>query len=994
MTSVDESQQLKDRLKKFCADALITYPTDNPQAFKDKAIYATFRDPTETLRGTRESYFTEGRYSRWVPLSKDSRLGDYAALRARHHVVPDPHWKVPSFDRPPPLPQSRGLKLRDVDEIIAEDRLLRGMTEEQRLAYKAAQAAKAVPPPPPKEERRAKSPEKFNPVLDYLNEITQASKKSTKTPLAKQSSSMTAGKRPVSAPKRQDDMVFKKPYPKAPSTEPSKASKSLAGRFPASLRNSLKKQLANMPLEITYVEFTTVQQHLNTKDDPILIRQLSSLEKTKISKKVRRPIMRMHILVHRASKKPPAKKEKIKLRDYNRSLSNDKQTSPSYRDDHKDMDIDTPHGKPPTDFISSMRIPKRKESVVSQETVSRAQKHPRLDVELEEGEMISPSPSPRHNSSPPRSEPSRLEPLRQEPSRQEPSRQESLKQESLRQEASRQEASRQEPSRQESSRLSVSSQQKSKPSEEIALHTTKAPINHESEPLTRRRSPLPPRSSSPVRSQPYQRSQSTSRSAAATTSTSHMPSSPVRKQVERSSSSSRTSNPTSRSTSNGAESSSLPSTKHGESSGATSTSRNTKSTKSSTSNVSSHAGHATDKDQESTTRQHRSVDRSTSTLKPTSSSDITVKSSSSSSKSPAINTAAVASPKIVRPSATKQSSETRDTKMSAKSSRPNATSSVSANASTSTSTSATAVTTTNTTTAVASNTTSATTTNATTAVASNTMSATTTNATTAVASNTTSATTTNATTAVAPATTAATGSTLSATAPDAETPEKFRLFSIMFQKLASAYKHRGDSPTLEILGVIDHIHALLNYVLAFFYHDKIGNESSIDNWDTLHPFCDVILKKLRAKQEMELYGLCLRISALVRFYSFSRRTSIIIHRAKKQKDADKSNEERLISLAKDQEKAYGTLRECEKYLGYHHIIQKFPVTFNDVCTQGKLGSGIVLGGEAGISVEPMFPFAPFSRLHHAAIMGKCIIGEFVKQRELEYNPISNTDDFM
>ncbi|OAD69660.1 hypothetical protein PHYBLDRAFT_159822 [Phycomyces blakesleeanus NRRL 1555(-)] len=145
---------------------------------------------------------------------------------------------------------------------------------------------------------------------------------------------------------------------------------------------------------------------------------------------------------------------------------------------------------------------------------------------------------------------------------------------------------------------------------------------------------------------------------------------------------------------------------------------------------------------------------------------------------------------------------------------------------------------------------------------------------------------------------------------------------------------------------------------------------------------------------MELYGLCLRISALVRFYSFSRRTSIIIHRAKKQKDADKSNEERLISLAKDQEKAYGTLRECEKYLGYHHIIQKFPVTFDDVCTKGKLGAGIVLGGEAGVSIEPMFPFAPFSRLHHAAIMGKCIIGEFVTQRELEYNPISNTDDFM
>ncbi|KAI7867959.1 hypothetical protein BDF14DRAFT_1798031 [Spinellus fusiger] len=216
----------------------------------------------------------------------------------------------------------------------------------------------------------------------------------------------------------------------------------------------------------------------------------------------------------------------------------------------------------------------------------------------------------------------------------------------------------------------------------------------------------------------------------------------------------------------------------------------------------------------------------------------------------------------------------------------------------------------------------------------------------------------------------------------------------MFKKLASAYKHRGDQPDQEIIGVLDHIQALLNYVLAFFYQDKIGKENSIDNWTTLHPFCDVLLKKLYSKKEMELYGLCLRISALVRFYSSSRRTSIIAHRAKKLKENDKSSMDHLLNYAKDHEKAYGALRECEKYLGYQHVLEKYPETFESICKKGDLSNGIVLGGEAGVKVEPMFPFAPYSRLHHAAIMGKCILREYVSQKGLKYNAISDTNDFM
>ncbi|CAO0790807.1 unnamed protein product [Mucor circinelloides] len=249
--------------------------------------------------------------------------------------------------------------------------------------------------------------------------------------------------------------------------------------------------------------------------------------------------------------------------------------------------------------------------------------------------------------------------------------------------------------------------------------------------------------------------------------------------------------------------------------------------------------------------------------------------------------------------------------------------------------------------------------------------------------------------------------TISATAPDSDTPEQCKLFIIMFGKLAHANKRRGDTQTEEFFGMIDHFHALCDYILNFYYvdktsADKVSFKQASQAWKSLFPFTDSLLAKLESHQHFDLYGLCARLISLVRYYIYKRMIDSTRHLLRKQlaldgeKDASSSRVCIQVSegLLREYEKAERWYRTSEKYLSYGTMATQFPQTFKHVCIEGDLSAGITLGGEAGVSVEPMFPFTPYSPLHHAAIVSKCMLSEYVRTKKFDYSPISQPEEYM
>ncbi|CAO3648857.1 unnamed protein product [Mucor fragilis] len=249
--------------------------------------------------------------------------------------------------------------------------------------------------------------------------------------------------------------------------------------------------------------------------------------------------------------------------------------------------------------------------------------------------------------------------------------------------------------------------------------------------------------------------------------------------------------------------------------------------------------------------------------------------------------------------------------------------------------------------------------------------------------------------------------TISATAPDSDTSEQCKLFIIMFSKLAHANKRRGDNQTEEFFGMIDHFHALCDYILNFYYVDKISADKlsfkqASQAWKSLFPFTDSLLAKLESHQHFDLYGLCARLISLVRYYIYKRMIDQTRHLLGKQlgldDDKDSSSSRLCIQvsegLLREYEKAERWYRTSEKYLSYGTMAMQFPQTFKHVCIEGDLSAGITLGGEAGVSVEPMFPFTPYSPLHHAAIVSKCMLSEYVHAKKLDYTPILQPEEYM
>ena len=248
---------------------------------------------------------------------------------------------------------------------------------------------------------------------------------------------------------------------------------------------------------------------------------------------------------------------------------------------------------------------------------------------------------------------------------------------------------------------------------------------------------------------------------------------------------------------------------------------------------------------------------------------------------------------------------------------------------------------------------------------------------------------------------------ISATAPNSETPEQYKLFIIMFNKLAHANKRRGDGQTELVFGMIDHFHALCDYILNFYYvdkssSDKVSFKQASVAWKSLFPFTDSLLAKLESHQHFDLYGLCARLISLVRYYIYKRMidsTRLLLAKQLSHDGDQNSSSSRVCiqvseGLLREYEKAERWYRTSEKYLSFSTMATQFPQTFKRVCIEGDLSAGVTLGGEAGVTVEPMFPFTPYSPLHHAAIVSKCMLSEYVSIKKLDYSPISQPDEYM
>lgn len=202
-------------------------------------------------------------------------------------------------------------------------------------------------------------------------------------------------------------------------------------------------------------------------------------------------------------------------------------------------------------------------------------------------------------------------------------------------------------------------------------------------------------------------------------------------------------------------------------------------------------------------------------------------------------------------------------------------------------------------------------------------------------------------------------------------------------------------------GLLDHMHAILNYVLSFYYQDFKTNEySGIRHWESLFPFSSQVLRNLKDRKEFDLYALCCRMMGMVRYYTFVRREATASKKLdtviKKEveptvtEDATKASKQAFIEF----EEAYNRFKEADRHLSYEQFRTNYPNTFNNACVKGEYGPGIVIGGEAGTSIEPRYPFIPFAKLHHAAIVCKCMLAEYVEKNAIKYTPIQDYEEYM
>lgn len=81
--------------------------------------------------------------------------------------------------------------------------------------------------------------------------------------------------------------------------------------------------------------------------------------------------------------------------------------------------------------------------------------------------------------------------------------------------------------------------------------------------------------------------------------------------------------------------------------------------------------------------------------------------------------------------------------------------------------------------------------------------------------------------------------------------------------------------------------------------------------------------------------------------------------------------------------------EGELYFDWQAFRDRFPNTWKQVCVDGDFSKGSVFGEEIADMKGPLFPMTPFSKLNHVAVMGKCIISEWITAHDIDFQPISD-----
>ncbi|KAI9285791.1 hypothetical protein BC943DRAFT_323072 [Umbelopsis sp. AD052] len=247
--------------------------------------------------------------------------------------------------------------------------------------------------------------------------------------------------------------------------------------------------------------------------------------------------------------------------------------------------------------------------------------------------------------------------------------------------------------------------------------------------------------------------------------------------------------------------------------------------------------------------------------------------------------------------------------------------------------------------------------------------------------------------------------TTTTVAPRKDNVEQLKVSSFMFRELALQYKRSADQSCQtqdgEPAGIAEYLHSIFNYILSYHFNDKFDtSENSFVRWENLQPLLKFVSQTLKKREEWHLYGLCMKVNALINFNAFRMRQTPVRRCMTKLHESIKSHSEATTAMSSEyipqvekllnlHELANVQWDEGEMYFDWHAFQDRFPNTWKQVCVDGDFSKGTVFGEETADMKGPLFPMTPFSKLNHVAVMGKCIVSEWITAHNIHFQPISD-----
>lgn len=176
------AEEVKKILENSVAKAMEGMNITFPMAYHDRSWYGTWLRPKDALDSLSNSQIpppvTLEQKRHWPVGTEDSEIPRKELLR-QHHKVPDPHYTVPPSKKellpPQPVyPQSRGIKLRDVDTIVKESKYLRPDTAQSRKPQQQ-QTSNFKKPEASSRQQPSSSTDNNSTVASILHDIYSAS---------------------------------------------------------------------------------------------------------------------------------------------------------------------------------------------------------------------------------------------------------------------------------------------------------------------------------------------------------------------------------------------------------------------------------------------------------------------------------------------------------------------------------------------------------------------------------------------------------------------------------------------------------------------------------------------------------------------------------------------------------------------------------------------------------------------------------------------------